>query len=90
MPDFKGLAARWQQEGDALRQFVASLADDDLNRMVHYKTTRGAPMANMLWHLMAHVVNRGAQHRAEAAMLLTGYGYSPGDLDLIVFVHQEG
>ena len=37
---------------------------------------------------MAHVVNHGARHRSEAAMLLTNYSYSPGDLDLIVFLRE--
>ncbi len=88
LPTFAGLCDRWAQEAQALRDFVAALTDDALNRTVHYKTTKGQPMENTLWHLMAHVVNHGTQHRSEAAMLLTSYGHSPGDLDLIVFLRQ--
>ena len=85
LPTFAALHARWEQEAQAMAEFVASLTDDDLNRTVHYKTTKGSPMENILWHLMAHVINHGTQHRSEAAMLLTSAGHSPGDLDLIVF-----
>jgi uncharacterized damage-inducible protein DinB len=88
LPTFAALAERWEQEAQALSAFVASLTDEDLHRTVRYKTTKGAPMENILWHLMAHVVNHGTQHRSEAAMLLTGYGHSPGDLDLIVFFRE--
>ena len=88
LPTFEVLHGRWEQETQALQDFVAALTDDDLNRTIHYKTTRGSPMANVLWHLMAHVVNHGTQHRSEAAMLLTSYGFSPGDLDLMVFLRE--
>ena len=57
--------------------FLTGLSDDDLNATLHYKTTRGTPMSDVLWHLLVHVVNHGTQHRSEAAILLTTYGRSP-------------
>jgi uncharacterized damage-inducible protein DinB len=88
LPTFETLRDRWEPEAQALRDFIAGLTDDDLNRPLHYKTTKGQPQTNVLWHLMAHVINHGTQHRSEAAMLLTTYGRSPGDLDLIVFLRE--
>jgi len=88
LPTFETLRDRWEQEAQALREFIAGLTDDDLNRPLHYRTTKGQPQTNVLWHLMAHVINHGTQHRSEAAMLLTHYECSPGDLDLIVFLRE--
>ena len=71
------------EEGRAIARLLT-----DLSRTIDYQTTKGAPKSNLLWHLLAHLLNHGTQHRAEAALLLTGYGYSPGDLDLIVFIRE--
>ena len=39
-----------------------------------------------LWGMMEHVLNHGTQHRAEVAAMLTGFGHSPGDLDLLFYL----
>ncbi len=38
----------------------------------------------------ARMVNHGTQHRSEAAMMLTHWGQSPGELDLIYYPHEWG
>jgi uncharacterized damage-inducible protein DinB len=85
-PTFESLKTRWLQEEQSLMQFVEELNDEQLNRPFPYKTTKGVPQESILWHAMLHVLNHGTQHRAEAAAMLTDFGCSPGDVDMIYFL----
>ncbi len=49
---------------------------------VGYTCTSGEPRSQIFWQLLVHIVNHGTQHHTEAALLLTGYGASPGNIDL--------
>ena len=84
------LRERWASEETAMRSFIATLADEQLNQKIQYQTTKGVPFENVLWHLLAHVVNHGTQFRAEAAVALTEYGQSPGDLDMLLYFRELG
>ncbi len=88
-PTLDALRARWEDETQAMRSYLAGLSDADLGQTIHYTSTRGQPYENTLWHILLHVVNHTTQHRSEAAMLLTEWGHSPGDLDLIMFLREE-
>ncbi len=83
------LRQRWRTEEQAMRAYLASLSDEDVNRRVQYKSTKGVPYEDLLWHLLVHVVNHGTQFRAEAAVALTDYGCSPGDLDMLVLFRAQ-
>ncbi|HSL29642.1 MAG TPA: DinB family protein [Anaerolineales bacterium] len=87
-PTFESLCKRWLEEERQLMDFVDHVDDEALNRAFHYSNTTGQPFSRILWQAMAHVVNHGTQHRTEAAAMLTGYGYSPGDIDLIIFLNE--
>ena len=88
-PTFESLRTRWWEEEKLLMAFVESLTDEKLNQVIHYRNTKGVAMEQILWKMMAHVVNHGTQHRAEAAALLTDFGCSPGDVDMIYFLMEE-
>jgi len=87
-PTIESLCTRWAEEEEQLMDFVERVTDEQLNSTFTYASTKGEPFTNTLWHVMAHVVNHGTQHRAEAAALLTDLGHSPGDIDLIYFLRE--
>jgi uncharacterized damage-inducible protein DinB len=84
------LVARWQEEREAMRTFLAGIGDEALVTPVRYTTTKGEVHENALWQLLVHVVNHGTQFRAEAAVALTSNWQSPGDLDFIAFLREQG
>ena len=88
-PTVDVLRERWHDEEQKMRAYLSSLTDEALNRTVLYKTTKGVPYENVLWNLLAHVVNHGTQFRGEAGIALTAYGHSPGDLDLLLFFREK-
>lgn len=87
-PTFESLRARWMEDEKLLMAFVENLTDEKLNSTFNYKTTTGDPHQRILWQAMTHVVNHGTQHRSEAAAMLTELGHSPGDIDLMLFIHE--
>jgi uncharacterized damage-inducible protein DinB len=88
-PTVDVLRERWHDEEQKMRTYLKSLTDEALNRTVSYKTTKGVPYENVLWNLLVHVVNHGTQFRSEAAVALTSYGQSPGDLDLLLYFREK-
>ena len=85
-PTFESLFARWLDEEKQLMDFAEGLTDENLNNRFSYTNTSGKPFTKILWQAMAHLVNHGTQHRTEAAAILTDFGHSPGDIDLIYFL----
>jgi uncharacterized damage-inducible protein DinB len=85
-PSLEPLRLRWQQEEGRMREYLRTLTPAALEQKLPYQRTDGTPQADVVWHLLLHVVNHGTEHRSILAAELTAYGYSPGDLDIIQFV----
>ena len=88
-PTFESLRSRWAEEEQLLMAFVENLTEEHLNSFFDYTSTEGVRHRRVLWQAMAHVVNHGTQHKTEAAAILTGYGRSPGDIDLIWYLIEN-
>jgi uncharacterized damage-inducible protein DinB len=81
-PGAAALAARWREEQAEWRAYLGSLDDGQL--------AGPGPRGRPLWYYVAHVLMHSAQHRSEAAALLTALGRSPGDLDFLEFLSDTG
>lgn len=77
-PNVATLDEAWRADEQTMRAWLATLDDDAIN----------APSYNpaiQVWKCLVHVVNHSTQHRSEAAMILTHFGQSPGDLDFTFY-----
>ncbi len=88
-PTLDSLRELWNEEEQAMRAYLNTLTDADFESRVRYQTTKRVAYDNRLWKVLLHVVIHGTQFRSEAAVALTRYGQSPGDLDMIFFFRQK-
>lgn len=86
--DVAALQERWAQEQTRLARNLDAMSEDDLAR-VYTRERAGKTLTVKLWQALLHLVNHGTQHRAECAAILTGFGHSPGNLDMTVYLGEQ-
>jgi uncharacterized damage-inducible protein DinB len=80
---------RWFDEELAMRNFLGDLEGEDFFQLVPYTNAAGRDLEDPIADILAHMVLHGMQHRAEAAVMLTNFGFSPGNLDYTAYLHAE-
>jgi uncharacterized damage-inducible protein DinB len=85
-PDIHALIARWDEDEREMREWLASLTDDDLARDIDSALTRDR---RPLWHYLMHIFTHAQQQQADTATLLSQLGHSPGDIGFITWLHQR-
>lgn len=87
--DWEALERRWSELEAAQHRFVIGLTDDDLERVLAYRNTRGDPFAAPLSELLRHVVNHSTYHRGQVATMLRQLGASVPATDLVLFQRER-
>ncbi len=87
--DVDGLRGKWAEQEARLLAFVAQLSQEDLNRVLEYKTLKFGVYKNPLWQSMQHVVNHGTYHRGQVTTLLRQLGAQPILTDLMHYYRER-
>jgi uncharacterized damage-inducible protein DinB len=87
--DVASLREKWAELEARLHKFAGSLTQDDLNRVMEYKTLKFGAYSNPLWQSMQHVVNHGTYHRGQITTLLRQLGAQPVLTDLMHFYRER-
>lgn len=88
--DVESVREEWQALHAQTELFLSQLTEDRLNVTLSATSSTGADWTLPLWVLMMQVANHGTQHRAEVAMKLSGFGHSPGNLDIYFYALETG
>jgi uncharacterized damage-inducible protein DinB len=88
-PNLETLRARWNEIERDLLDYVVSLSNEDLVRILSIKTTQGVPYSQPLWQMLQHLVNHGSYHRGQIAAMLRQLGAKAQTTDLIAFYRQR-
>jgi uncharacterized damage-inducible protein DinB len=88
-PDFESVRRRWAEVECNLLDYVASLTQEDVQRVIQFKTLNGTPYAQQLGQCLQHVANHSTYHRGQITTLLRQLGAKPVATDLIGFYRMK-
>jgi uncharacterized damage-inducible protein DinB len=87
--DIEKLKTSWSEFETRLLGFVRGLRQEDLDRMIKYKTINFGEYSNPLWQSMQHVVNHGTYHRGQITTMLRQLGAKPILTDLMHYYREK-
>jgi len=87
--DIASLQAKWNPIAADLLNFVTNLTQQDIDRVVEYKTMKFGVYSNPLWQSLQHVVNHGTYHRGQITTMLRQLGATPILTDLMHFYRER-
>ena len=82
-PDLASIRDRWATDEAEMRAWLGTLDGSALNEPCQ---TESSGEGHPFWFHLQHIYSHGIQQFADAAVLLTAAGRSPGELDFLDFV----
>ena len=87
-PSVASLREKWREQDARLLHFVRGLRQEDLDRVIEYKTMNFGVYSNPMWQSLQHVVNHGSYHRGQITTMFRQLGAEPILTDLMHFYRQ--
>jgi uncharacterized damage-inducible protein DinB len=71
-----------------VREFLAAIQDEDLDRVVEFVLGDGTKQALSVGQMMHHAAVHSVHHRGQIALLLRSLGYVPHDFDIFFYYRR--
>ncbi|NUQ27181.1 MAG: DUF664 domain-containing protein [Acidobacteriaceae bacterium] len=89
-PDVDAARKEWAALEVEIREQLASLGPNAVERTIEYQDLRGNDQADPLWQMLQHMVNHGTYHRGQITTMLRQMGVAPPkSMDLISFYREQ-
>jgi uncharacterized damage-inducible protein DinB len=75
-----------EAEAELMGILLNDWSDDSFDEEVLVTRWDGKTYPLVRWQMLQHLLLHSMQHRSEAALMLTDYGHSPGDIDFLFFI----
>jgi uncharacterized damage-inducible protein DinB len=76
-------------EGE-MREQLARLGPEAVERTIEYQDLRGKDQSDLLWQMLQHLVNHGTYHRGQITTMLRQLDAAPPkSMDLIAFYREQ-
>jgi len=86
IPDLDTARREWAELEAEMREQLAKLGPEVVERTIEYQDLRGKDQSDALWQVLQHVVNHGTYHRGQITTMLRQLDAAPPkSMDLIAF-----
>ena len=90
LPDIDSARKEWTKLEGEMREQLARLGPEAVERTIEYQDLRGSDQSDMLWQVLQHMVNHGTYHRGQITTMLRQMdAATPKSLDLIAFYRER-
>ena len=88
-PTADSIVQAWDNVERQMREFLAGLKDEDVDRNVVFVLGDSEPRSMPIGELLRHAANHGVHHRGQVALLLRLLGHAPGNFDMIFYFEEK-
>jgi uncharacterized damage-inducible protein DinB len=88
-PDLASIRAKLEEMDQYYIDFVGKLTQQDLDRVIRYKSFTGDEFSNPVWQSLHQVSNHASYHRGQVVTMLRQLGVKPVSTDLIMYYREQ-
>jgi uncharacterized damage-inducible protein DinB len=87
--DLASIRVKLEEMDQYYIDYVSKMTQEDLDRVIHYKSFAGEEFSNPLWQSLHQLTNHGTYHRGQVVTLLRQLGVKPVSTDLIGYYREQ-